>query len=116
MATVKDCYTCVSYYEKLYKEKYGTPKRVNKYAARWGFDAILQDLTVDEAKGLLDYYFLTNSARRHDLEWFFYNYDKLDSAKDTHDKEAERQARIRQESKIRAEKWKEHGNKRTIGD
>jgi hypothetical protein len=116
MAAVKDCYALVSYYEKKFKEKYGTANKVNKFSARWGFDAMLQDMTVPEVQALLDYYFLTPGTRRHDLTWFFYNYDSLEVAKGDHDKDSERQARIRAESAERAKKWRERGNKRGIGN
>jgi hypothetical protein len=116
MAAVKDCYALVSYYEKKYKEKYGVAKKENKFSARWGFDAMLQDLTVDEVKALLDYYFLTPGTRRHDLTWFFYNYDTLEDAKGEHDKDAALQERVRAESAERAKKWRERGNKRSYGD
>jgi hypothetical protein len=118
MAAVKDCYTLVSYYEKKFKQKYGYKKdNTNKFAARWGFDAVLQGMTLDEAKELLDYYFLTSGgARQHDLDWFFYNYEKLIEAKKKHDEDSDLQAKVRKESKERARKWRESGNKRIIGN
>lgn len=116
MATAKDCYALVSYYEKGFKAKYGVANKVNKFSARWGFDAMLQDMKVEEVQALIDYYFLTPGNRRHDLTWFFYNYDTLENAKDEHDKDNALQERVRAESAERAKKWRERGDKRSIGD
>lgn len=117
MAAVKDCYSCVSYYEKRYKEKYGTKKEnLNKFAARWGFDAMLQDLTVPQVFDLIDYYFLTPGTKRHDLDWFFYNYHTLLASKTDHDKMKTMREKIHAESEERAKKWRERGNKRSISD
>lgn len=96
----------VTYFSQQYKNKYGKTPVVNRYKARWGFDAILMELDVEEIKFLIDYYLETFSANSHDLEWFFYNYDKLIVAKEKRDRDAESLARIREESKRRAEEWR----------
>ena len=98
-----------SYFVKGYKEKYGKEPNVNRYAARWGFDALLQGTSKADSKLLVDYYFTTPSAKRHDIDWFFYNYEKLaQSMIDA--EEAARERRVLMEaSKIRAEAWRQSG-------
>lgn len=108
MPTPKQAHALVSYFQKQYEARYGCkPKRVNRYAARWGFDSILMDMSEDDAKSLIDYYLTTVSQNNHALDWFFYNYEKLIEAKEKHEKDAAALARIREESKKRAEEWRQ---------
>lgn len=111
-ATAKDCHALTSYYEKLYKEKYGQAPFVNRYAARWGFDSVLGSMSNTQAKELIEYYFTTASTRKHELEWFFYNYHvlmkNLQAAKD----DAAHRNKLMEESKIRAEQWRNSGKSR----
>jgi hypothetical protein len=110
MATPKQAHTLVSYFGKQYKAKYGFDPKVNRYKARWGFDAILMDMSVDEAKALIDYYFGTVSPSGHDLDWLFYNYDKLAEAKEKTDADRAALAVLREQSKKRAEEWRKKKN------
>lgn len=115
MATIKDANTLTSYYKKLYKARYGTNPEVNDYAARWGFDSVLNGMGVAEGKELLDYYFTTPATRRYDLEWFFWNYDKLSKAMREGRKDKEHRRKLMEESKLRAEQWRQSG-KQGIAD
>lgn len=110
MATPKQAHALSSYYMKVYKEHYGFSPSINRHSARWSFDSILMDLTPSEVEGLLDYYFTTNSKNHHELEWFFYNYSRLKSAKETHDADVERQEEIKKETRKRVEEWRAKRN------
>lgn len=114
--TAKDCHILASYYEKLYKQKYGEKPMVNRYVARWGFDAVLQSMSIDHTKALLKYYFETESTVSHDVTWFFYNYDGLAKSKAKSDKDSKERARLREESSIRAQRWRERLAERTKTD
>jgi|SRR6478609_6351184 len=107
MAAAKDCHILTNYYMAKYKDKYGIGAIVNAHKARWGFDNVLMSVTLGEAKRLLDFYMDTQSSNAHDLEWFFYNYDKLQTnmARVAEDEELRR--RLRQQTKERVEQWKE---------
>lgn len=106
MATPKQQNALVTYFITKYKERYGVNPVSNRYKARWGFDAILMDVGETEVRDLIDYYFTTVSANSHDLEWFFYNYDKLLVAKGKMEKDAVELARLRKESQRRTEEWR----------
>lgn len=112
MATPKQAHALVSYFGKKYKETYGFDAKVNRYAARWGFDSILMDMSSKQAEALIDYYFQTISPNGHTLDWFFYNYEKLAEAKEKTDEDVARLARIREATRIRTEEWrsKQSGN------
>lgn len=101
-----------SYFGQQYKEKYGYDHRFNRNKARWSWDNILMDMTLTEAKELIDYYLTTVSPNGHTLEWFFYNYDKLAEAKEKTDADRKRLALIREATRLRTEEWrkKQSGN------
>jgi hypothetical protein len=105
----KDCHELTSYYAKVFKEKYGSAPNVNRHTARWGFDSVLQGMSKQEAKDLLDFYFETPSERKHNLDWFFYNYDKLVESKSDVEETRQQYQRLMEESKIRAEAWRKSG-------
>lgn len=108
--TAKDCHAMTSYYIKLYKEKYGVAPKVNRPVARWDWAGILEDLTVEESKSLLEFYF-TTSNKGHPLNWFFYNYDKLQQSVEELEKDSKRRKKLREESEERAREWRESGKR-----
>jgi hypothetical protein len=107
MATAQDCHKLTTYYEKKFKEKYQTAAVVNRNTARWGFDSILKGISPEETKELMDYWFSANSAQRHPLQWFFYNYEKLLQAKAEQSEDDALRDKLRHESEERVRKWRE---------
>lgn len=115
MVAAKELHALISYYEAGYKKKYGTKPVVNRVTQKWNFDSMLKSISITEAKELIDYYFTTPETKRHDLDWFFYNYDKLVKAMLDARKDAEHRAKLMAESKKRAEAWRQSG-KQGIAD
>lgn len=116
--SAKDCHTAISYYEKLYQEKYDRKPVVNRVTARWNFDSILRSITLNECKALLDFYFQTMAeVHSHALPWFFNNYDKLIESEAEAKVEEARRERLRKESEQRAREWRaRRGNQGTTDD
>ena len=113
----QDCHALVSHFGKGYKGRYGMDPVVNRHSARWGMDSILQGMAPSEVKELIDYYFTLTMPKRHSLEWFFYNYDKLIAGRNETDKDRERREKMRRESEQRAKEWKERfGNQGIAND
>lgn len=108
--TAQQCHVMTSYYVKLYKQKYGMDPSFNRHAARWGFESILMDMPKEKAKELIEFYFTTDSARRHDLDWFFYHYHELERSASETEKDRAHRAKVRAESAQRAKEWRERGN------
>lgn len=106
MATPKQAHALVSYFGTKFKEKYGFDAKTNRYSARWGFDSILMDMSSDDIKALIDYYFETINPQGHTLDWFFYNYERLAEGKEKADKDKAALARIREETRKRTEEWR----------
>lgn len=109
MATAKDCHALTTYFVKCWEKRYGRKPSINRYKARYGFEAILDDMGSAAAKELVDFYFTTPGQDSHNLEWFFWNYNKLVDSRSESQKDAEHIAKLRAESKKRAEEWKKSG-------
>lgn len=80
---------------------------VNRNTARWSWANILEGLEPKEVRALIDYYFTITPVKRHNLDWFFYNYDKLIESSSEIEKDRERRERLRHESEQRAREWRE---------
>lgn len=106
----QDCHAMTSYYVKVYKDKYKAAPKVNRTTARWDWAGILEDLSIDEARSLIDFYF-TTSNKGHPLQWFFYNYDKLQESMRQLEEDSKRRKKMREESEIRAKEWRESGKR-----
>lgn len=75
----KEAYGLVGLFCILYKEKYKKVPIVNKYREKWAMKDVIDSVGYDRAKKLLEQYFKLNKSE-HSLTWFFYNFDKIDSA------------------------------------
>lgn len=117
MVTAKDAHTLVSYFAKAHKEKTGYDGVLNRHAARWGFNSMLMDMSMEHCKKVIDYYFETSGSNGYSLDWFLYNYEKLDAARRERDKDAAAQVVLREQSRRRAEEWrkKHSGNNGSQG-
>lgn len=56
MADRKARFVLLSYFGKVYKAKLGHSPSLNKYAAQWDADALLESYDLDLAKSLVDRY------------------------------------------------------------
>lgn len=87
-------YSLVSLYSSLYKEKYDKSIVINKHREKWAMSDVIDSVGFDRAKELLIYYFKTNRTG-HTLQWFLYNFDKLDSTLTASQEDAERRKKMR---------------------
>lgn len=116
MPTAKDAHALISYYESVYKKAHGEKPQVNRYKARWGFDALLMDMPAKEAKELLDYYVESGLAIQRGLEWFFYHYDELLETKNKISDDVAKTKDLRSESRKRVEEWRARGKQGITGN
>lgn len=95
----------VTHYLKLWKEKYpGVTPKVNRYAVKWGFMDVADSVGFERAKEIIDYYFKT-SRPGHPIQWFLYNFDKLDAIMEEVEADELKKAAVRAETKARVEEW-----------
>lgn len=73
----KQAYSLVSLYISLYKNKYEKQPVVNRYREKWAMQDVIDSIGYERAKELLEYYFKCNKSG-HPLNWFLYNFDRLD--------------------------------------
>lgn len=72
-------YSLVSLYLSLYKKKYNKAIVINKHKEKWAIADVIDSVGAERAKELLIYYFNTTRTS-HPLQWFLYNFERLDAA------------------------------------
>lgn len=90
----------LKYFKDLWEEKYKRPLEINLFKEKWAAVDVIDSVGAKRAKELIDYYFTTGNLG-HSLQWFFYNFDKLDSALKEKVKDKEHRAKIMQQTKER---------------
>ncbi len=85
-------------YQSLYKEKYGKSPQINKFREKWAMQDVIESVGFDRAKELLIYYFSLPKGG-HPLQFFFYNFDRIDSAVTEIEKDKERRRLLLEETK-----------------
>ena len=78
MANNKEPYILLTQYQNLYKEKYGVAPTINKFREKWAMQDVIDSIGFDRSKEVLEYYF-TTSKNRHPLQFFFYNFDRMEN-------------------------------------
>lgn len=108
--TNKQAHSLLSYYELLYRKQYGKKPNLNRFREKWAMVDVIDSVGYDRARELFDYYFkITDSS--HSLQWFCYNFDKLDTAQVEQTEDKKRRQKILAETKKRVEEWsREHGS------
>lgn len=98
MANEKEPYVLISLYQSLYKDRYGTLPKMNKFREKWAMKDLIDSVGFDRAKQLLEYYF-TLPKGGHPLHFFMYNFDRIDSAMIESDKDKNRRRLLLEETK-----------------
>lgn len=97
-ADAKQPYALLSLYEKLYAEKYSKTARLNKFKEKWAMQDVIESVGYDRARELLEYYFRV-TKQGHPLQWFFYNFDRLDDMLLQSEEDAQRRRKLREATK-----------------
>jgi hypothetical protein len=98
LAANKEPYVLLSFYEKLYNEKYNKRATLNRYRDKWGMLDVIESVGLDRAKELLEYYFRTTNPG-HSLTWFLNNFDNLDEMLEEKKKDKELREKLRLQTK-----------------
>ena len=98
MANEKQPYILMTLYESLYKDKYGNSPKMNKFREKWAMQDVIDSVGFDRAKELLIYYFSLPKGG-HPLNFFFYNFDRIDSAVSEVERDKERRRLLLEETK-----------------
>lgn len=104
----KQAYALVSLYIALYKGKYNKNPVVNRYREKWAMQDVIDTVGYERAQKLLDYYFKCNRIG-HPLNWFLYNFDKLDDFLLKSEADIQRRKELREQTKnLVEEEMNEH--------
>lgn len=71
---------------------------MNKYREKWAMQDVIDSVGFERAKALLEYYFQTGKSG-HPLQFFFFNFDKIDIMQRELEKDKERRLLLRQATK-----------------
>jgi hypothetical protein len=77
VANSKETYILLSIYQNMYQNKYGKMPSLNKYREKWAMQDVIDSIGYNRAKELIEYYF-TTGKNGHPLQFFFFNFDKID--------------------------------------
>jgi hypothetical protein len=77
VANSKEPYILLSIYQNMYQNKYGKMPSLNKYREKWAMQDVIDSVGYSRAKELIEYYFITGK-NGHPLQFFFFNFDKID--------------------------------------
>ena len=75
MSELTRAHTIITYYQNKYKEKYGQSTVVNRNKVQYLIVNMLKDLTIKEAKELIDFYLETD--KHPSLATLCYEYDEV---------------------------------------
>ena len=98
MANEKQPYILIGLYENLYLENYNKKPRINKFREKWAMQDVIDSVGFDRAKELLAYYFSLQKGG-HPLQFFFYNFDRMDIVEVEAQKDKERRRLLLEETK-----------------
>jgi hypothetical protein len=107
VANEKQPYILIGLYQSLYKEKYNKVPTMNKFREKWAMQDVIDSVGFDRAKELLVYYFSTGKSG-HPLQFFYYNFDKIDALKKEIDKDKVNRIRLLEETKNMVEENNEY--------
>jgi hypothetical protein len=94
----------ISYYEKLFKQRYGRKPIINRYRERWGMIDAIDSVGYDNVVRCLDYYFKTNPENHnHGINYFFNNFDKILEIIEAKKADAALRAKLMEETRKRVE-------------
>jgi hypothetical protein len=85
-------------YQNLYKDKYGKVATINKFREKWAMQDVIDSVGFEKANDLLHYYFTLEKAG-HPLQFFYYNFDKMDNARIELQKDFETRRLLREATK-----------------
>jgi hypothetical protein len=98
VANSKEPYILLTLYQNLYKDKYNKAVTINKFREKWAMQDVIDSVGYTRAKELLEYYFGLNK-NGHPLQFFFYNFDKMDLVKTEIEKDKEKRRLLLEETK-----------------
>jgi len=80
VANNKEPYILMTLYQNLYKDRYNKPATINKFREKWAMQDVIDSVGFDKAIDLMNYYFSLDKFG-HPLQFFYYNFYKIEQAR-----------------------------------
>lgn len=96
--TKSEPYRLIGEFAKLYKEKYNKPVRINRYKYKWAMFDMIEDYGSSRVYEVMRYYFDLNNDK-HTIDFFVYNFDRLEKSMVELQKDREHRQRLREATK-----------------
>lgn len=108
----------LSLYVTLYEKAYGFKPPVNRNRDKWGFSDMIEDLGMDRAREVVEWYFDTGAT--HTFSNLFRTYDKISMEIDEYNRDRKHLADVREATRQRVEEFRrakieQHRGKGNIG-
>ena len=106
MATKKDnSNSLLNYFLKAYKARYSeTPANFNRYAKKWGFADMLEDLGFERGVQIIDYFFELSVS--HDVDTLFKHYGTYNESYEAAEVDRQKRAQLAIETQKRVEEYR----------
>ncbi len=79
-------------------DTYNKKPSMNKYREKWAMQDVIDSVGLDRAKEIMSYYFKT-SKTGHPLNFFYMNFDRLESMMDQIAKDKENRERLLEQTR-----------------
>lgn len=107
--TAQQVHALISYYISSYEKVVGKKPVVNRNKVRYWLESMLMDYTGEQARELIDHYL--NHWEDPTIDWFAFNYEKVDVAKQEYERNKVSAAVRRKETKQKLEEWRNRWKK-----
>jgi len=104
----KLAYSLLDLYSSLYLDRYSRNCTLNKYRDKWAMIDVIESVGFDRAKELMLYYFKLGNRSAHTLQWFLYNFDRLDDMLKKSDEDMRKRVMMREKTKQMVKENSEH--------
>lgn len=102
-------------YLAIHKDKYGATPKINRFKEKYSMKDVVESVGYERAEQLMKYYFKT-SRTSHPLDWFKYNFEKLDAILDELAEDEVKKTKARQETAERVREWKVKNESRSAAN
>jgi hypothetical protein len=92
----------ISFFCACYKTRYNKNPVLNRYRQKWAMVDVIDDIGYDRARKLIEYYFKLDKPN-HSIDWFAFNFEKLDLALRQQEEDKTRRELIRAKTKSMVE-------------
>ena len=96
--TKSEPYRLVGEFARLYNEKYNKKVRINRYKYKWAMFDMIEDYGASRVYEVMQYYFALNNSG-HSIDFFVYNFDRLEKSMVELQKDREHRQRLREATK-----------------